>query len=103
VLETVFVLRRSMLAKLSEFAAFSAASKLRIGKGLRTERFEPYFVQRVASLRMPQLLNVLQLAQPDCRVASFAAGVFRASSTELERKTDMTLATRASSYPTMQL
>jgi hypothetical protein len=32
-----------------------------------------------------------------------AAGVFRASSTELERKTDMTLTTRASSYPATQL
>jgi hypothetical protein len=42
--------------KLSPLAAFSTPSKLRLGKGLRTERFEPYFVQRVASLRMPQLI-----------------------------------------------
>jgi hypothetical protein len=89
--------------KLSQLAAFSPPSKLRIGQGLRTERFDPHFTQRVASFRMPQLFNRLSLAQPDCRIASFAAGVFRASSTELERKTDITLTTRASSYPTTQL
>jgi hypothetical protein len=36
-------------------------------------------------------------------IATLAAGVFRASSTELARKTDITLTTRASSYRATQL
>src|SRR5262249_45381237 len=89
--------------KLSPLAAFSPPSKLRVGKGLRTERFDPHIIQRAASVLMAQFFKQASTGATTCQVASFAAGVFRASSTQVERKTDMPLTTRASSYPAMQL
>jgi hypothetical protein len=59
--------------------------------------------------QMPQFLNWHRLAQLGARSSvsasrsTSAAGVFRSSSVEFERKTALTLATKASSYPAVQL
>ena len=74
--------------------AASAASKLRIGQGLRTEKSDPGAIHRVASV--PDAATS-QLTSPGAGLAVSssvfshdiaASGVFRASSTELGRKTD---------------
>lgn len=60
-------LQRLRGCKPCALAAFCATSKLRIGQGLRTERFDPDSLKALRLSHTPQFLNRLPLAQFDCQ------------------------------------